>query len=59
MLSARYTAFLTCCTLQAFGQGLPIVADTAGYVKGGYAKFTDTFYLGAFTTTDSTTIRVP
>ncbi|WP_035565800.1 hypothetical protein [Hymenobacter sp. IS2118] len=57
MLLARCTAWLLCFSFPALGQHLPPAADTAGYVKGGYHKFTDTFYLGTFTTTDSTTVR--
>ncbi len=57
MLVARCTACLFFLSLQAVGQDLLAAADTAGYVKGGYAKFTDTFYLGTFTTTDSATVR--
>lgn len=32
-------------------------ADTAGYVKGGYHKFTDRFYLGTLTKADGTEIQ--
>lgn len=57
MLSVRCTLCLLWFVLSAQGQGLPTVPDTAGYVHGGYGKFTDTFYLGHFTTTDSTRVR--
>ncbi|GAA4035274.1 hypothetical protein GCM10022409_19870 [Hymenobacter glaciei] len=57
MILARCTACLLWFSLPALGQVLPAAADTAGYVKGGYGKFTDTFYLGAFTATDSTKIQ--
>ena len=57
MLSVRCTLCLLWFVLPALGQGLPAVADTAGYVHGGYDKFTDMFYLGHFTTTYSTRVR--
>jgi hypothetical protein len=56
MPSVFYTACFLVLSRPAFSQAPP-AADTAGYVKGGYHKFTDTFYLGEFTTTDGTTLR--
>lgn len=35
----------------------PLVADTAGYVKGGYGKFTDRFYYGTLTKTDGSQVQ--
>lgn len=38
-------------------QPTPAVPDTAGYVKGGYGKFTDRFYLGTLTKMDGTQLQ--
>lgn len=42
----------------ASGQTSVTAADTAGYVKGGYHKFTDTFRLGELTKSDGTKLTV-
>jgi hypothetical protein len=50
------TLLLALPCVSAFGQAPLPATDTAGYVKGGYHKFTDTFRLGELTKADGTKI---
>ena len=55
MKPACYATFLlTLSALPSLSQTPLPATDTAGYVKGGYHKFTDTFRLGELTKADGT-----